>query len=150
MNGMHPLGEGRARAVTLRIDSRLDHVELLGRAVRALCATSGVPARECAQVELAMVEAVNNVIRHAYKLEAGHPVDVVFTVEPESFTIEVIDEGRSRPERPAPELDFDPTDIASLPEGGMGLFIIHSVMDRVEYASRDGRNTFTMARRLAA
>jgi serine/threonine-protein kinase RsbW len=150
MNGMHPLGDGRARTVSLRIDSRLDHVELLSRAVRALCATSGVPARECAQVELALVEAVNNVIRHAYKLEAGHPVEVVFTVEAETFTIDVVDEGSSMPERPEPALDFDPADIANLPEGGMGLFIIHSVMDRVEYATRDGRNTFTMARRLAA
>jgi len=150
MSGMHPLDGTAARTVSLRVESRLDHVELLGRAVRALCATSGVPARECAQVELALVEAVNNVIRHAYKLEPGHPVEVVFTVAADSFTIEVIDEGRPRPERPAPTLDFDPTDIAHLPEGGMGLFIIHSVMDRVEYDSRDGRNTFTMARRLAA
>ena len=149
MSGMHPL-DGGVRTVTLRVESRLDHVELLVRAVRALCATSGVPARECAQIELALDEAVNNVIRHAYRLEPGHPVEVVFTVTGDEFTIDVVDEGSPMPERPAPTLDFDPADIAGLPEGGMGLFIIHSVMDRVEYASRGGRNALSMTRRLAA
>ena len=150
MSGMHPLGEGDVRAVRLRIDSRLDHVELLGRAVRALCATAGVPARECAHVELALVEAVNNVIRHAYRGEAGHPVDVEFTVRGGRFTIEIEDEGVPMPERPSPVLDFDPRDVANLPEGGMGLFIIHSVMDQVEFRHRDGRNALVMTRRLAA
>ena len=32
----------------------------------------------------------------------------------------------------------NPGDLANLPEGGMGLFIMHSVMDQVEYSSHDG------------
>lgn len=150
MSGMHPLTPGDARVVRLQIDSRLDHVELLGRAVRALCATGGVPARECAQVELALDEAVNNVIRHAYRGEAGHPVLVTFTLRDGQFSIELEDEGLPMPPREAPVLDFDPTDIANLPEGGMGLFIIHNVMDHVEFQRRGGRNAMVMTRRLAA
>jgi serine/threonine-protein kinase RsbW len=150
MSGMHPLNEGGVRVVRLAIESRLDHVELLGRAVRALCATAGVPARECGQVELALVEAVNNVIRHAYRGEAGHPVRVEFTLRDGQFTIEIEDEGRPMAKRPSPALDFDPGDVANLPEGGMGLFIIHSVMDHVEFHRRDGRNAMGMTRRLAA
>jgi serine/threonine-protein kinase RsbW len=148
-SGMHPL-QGGARRVELRIDSRLDHVELLGHAVRALCATVGVPARECAQVELALFEAVNNVIRHAYRGQAGHPVDVVFTVRGERFSIEIEDEGEAMPPPKEPVLEFDPDDIANLPEGGMGLFLIHSVMDEVAFARKDGRNSMRMTRRLAA
>lgn len=150
MSGMHPLSGGDARLVRLEIESRLDHVELLGRAVRALCATGGVPARECAQVELALVEAVNNVIRHAYLGEAGHPVRVTFTLRDGQFSIEIEDEGLPMPPREAPALDFDPTDIANLPEGGMGLFIIESVMDHVEFERRGSRNAMVMTRRLAA
>jgi serine/threonine-protein kinase RsbW len=150
MSGMHPLNEGAARIVRLEIDSRLDHVELLGRAVRALCSTAGVPARECAQVELALVEAVNNVIRHAYRGEAGHPVRVGFTLLDGRFSIEIEDEGLPMPRRSSPALDFDPGDVANLPEGGMGLFIIHSVMDHVEFRRHEGRNSMVMSRRLAA
>jgi len=150
MSGMHLHDSGAARTITLRCDSRLENVELLAFAVRGLCGAAGVAARECAHIELALVEAANNVVRHAYRGEAGHVLEVVFTLERESFTLEVADHGTPMPVRPAPNLDFDPADIAHLPEGGMGLFIIHSVMDHVDYRSEDGRNALRMTRRLAA
>lgn len=150
MSGLHPLDPGAVRSVKLSIESRLDHVELLCRAVRALCSTAGVAPRDCAQVELAIAEAVNNVIRHAYHGEPGRTVEVTFVLEPQAFTIEVADDGEPMPDRPRTTFDFDPTDVENLPEGGMGLFIIGSVMDTVRYASHDGRNTITMSRRLAA
>jgi serine/threonine-protein kinase RsbW len=136
--------------VTLRTDSRLENVELVVRAVRGLVGAAGVEPRECAQVELAVAEAMNNTIRHAYHRQGGHPVEVVFTLDEHRFTVEVADEGTPMPPRRAPVLDFDPGDLEHLPEGGMGLFIIHSVMDEVEYTSRDGRNCLRMTRHLAA
>jgi serine/threonine-protein kinase RsbW len=145
-----PHGGVPARAVTLRTDSRLENVELVARAVRGLCAASGVEGRECARVELALAEAMNNVIRHAYHGQPGHPIEILFTLEARRFTLEVADEGTPMPPRPAPMLDFDPGDLARLPEGGMGLYIIHSVMDQVEYHARPGRNALVMSRRLAA
>ena len=150
MTGRHPLREGDVRVVTIRIDSRLDLVEMAARSVRALCATSGLPARECAHVELAVDEALNNVIRHAYHGEAGHPIEIAFALEANRFTIEISDEGEPMTRRAPAELAFDPGDIANLPEGGMGLYIIHNVMDEVEYHRFGDRNALTMSRRLAA
>jgi serine/threonine-protein kinase RsbW len=48
--------------------------------------------------------------------------------------------------RQKPRLDYCPKDVAGLPEGGMGLYIMHQVMDRVEYASEGGRNVLTLTR----
>jgi len=138
------------RVITLRADSRLENVELLARAVRGLVAAAGLDGRECAHVELAVDEALNNVIRHAYALQPGHPIELVFTLDERCFTLEVADEGAPMAPRRAPVLDFDPGDLEHLPEGGMGLFIIHSVMDQVEYRSAGGRNSLVMTRRLAA
>jgi serine/threonine-protein kinase RsbW len=145
-----PKGSGVLRTITLRADSRLENVELLGRAVRSLCVGAGLPAREAALVELAVVEAANNVVRHAYRLEPGHPLEIVFAVDGERFTLEVADEGIPMPPMGTPVLEFDPTDIANLPEGGMGLYLISSVMDEVAYRSEGGRNALSMKRRLAA
>jgi len=150
MTGPHPLRPGDMRVVTLRMESRLDHVELVARAVRALCATAGLAGRECARVELAVAEALNNVIRHAYHGESGHPIEVTFVLESAQFTIEVADEGDAMPPSQPVVFDFDPADVAHLPEGGMGLYIIHSVMDRVEYRRLGDRNALSMSHRLAA
>ncbi len=150
MKGPHPVRNGDVRVVTLHVESRLDHVELAARAMRSLCATAGLPGREAAQVELAVGEALNNVIRHAYHGAAGHMIEVTFAHESGQLTIEVTDEGDPMPPGRPVVFDFDPADIAHLPEGGMGLFLIHSVMDSVEYRRLGERNTLAMSRRLAA
>ncbi len=150
MSAAHAQGPGGPRQVQLVADSRLDCTELLARAVRGMVAAAGLPPRECAHVELAVAEAVNNVVRHAYQGQSGHPIELLFTLEDGRFTIEVSDTGTPMPKRPSPVFDFDPTDVAHLPEGGMGLFLIHSVMDEVEYRSHGGRNSLAMRRRLAA
>jgi serine/threonine-protein kinase RsbW len=46
--------------------------------------------------------------------------------------------------------DFDPTDLLEIPEGGMGLSLIASVMDEVTYRSDDGQNVLTLLRRARA
>ena len=145
-----PHGGVPARTITLQSDSRLENVELLARAVRGLCAAAGMDGRDCAQVELAVAEAVNTVIRHAYGPRAGHPVEVAFTLDGPSITLEIADEGEPMPGGRSPLLDFDPDDLARLPEGGMGLFLIHSVMDAVEYRSHAGRNLMVLTKRIAA
>jgi serine/threonine-protein kinase RsbW len=150
MSGPHPIRPGDVRVVTLAIDSRLELVELAARALRSLCSASGLPARESARVELAVAEALNNVIRHAYHHEAGHPIEIVFALESGRFTIEIWNEGEPMPERGPATLEFDPADLEHLPEGGMGLYIIHSVMDQVEFRRVGDRNALTMIRRLAA
>ncbi len=150
MSAPGPQPQPGVRAVTLRTDSRLANVELVACAVRGLCGAAGMTGRNCARVELALVEAVNNVVRHSYHGRPGGLVEVVFVAEAGRVSLEVADEGDPMPPRTAPPFDFDPNDLANLPEGGMGLFLIHSVMDSVEYHSRGGRNALVMTRRIAA
>jgi serine/threonine-protein kinase RsbW len=46
--------------------------------------------------------------------------------------------------------DFDPANLLEIPEGGMGLSIIASVMDEVTYRSDEGQNILTLLRRAEA
>ena len=48
---------------------------------------------------------------------------------------------------PPPTLDGG---VDSLPEGGMGLFIMRSFMDRVEFARDQHKNVLTMEKDLVA
>jgi serine/threonine-protein kinase RsbW len=73
-------------------------------------------------------EAFNNIALHSYR--AGPPGDVDIEIESEEdrIVIRLMDTGTS----------FDPAsvtppDMEDLPESGMGLFIMHSFMDEVDY-----------------
>lgn len=82
----------------LSIPSELGQVRFLGVSVRALLAELACPAEQLAAVELCLVEAVNNVIEHAYREAPGHAVDVSVTADTEQISLTVSDAGSAMPE----------------------------------------------------
>ncbi|GLK79114.1 ATP-binding protein [Methylopila turkensis] len=140
--------------VRLSIDSDLNQVEFIARAVRSLC--DNLLGREDAEaVELAVVEAMNNIIKHGYRGRRGEAVDVNVTLTRSEVEVEVVDHATPIPERIVKggeplAFDFDATDVAGLPEGGMGLTLIRMSMDEVDYVSRPGENRLRMVKRIAA
>ena len=135
--------------VQLIIDSLLHNVALVGVAVNSMCRSLSLPQVDAYQIELCAVEAVTNAIKHAYNERPGCPVRVTFAVYPDKLVLTVCDEGRTMPTFTVPSLDFDPTDLEHLPEGGMGLFLMHRIMDEVTYASQHGINVLTMIKRFS-
>jgi anti-sigma regulatory factor (Ser/Thr protein kinase) len=133
----------------LAVDSRLAEVRRLGGMVRSFCLEAGLDAELAGSMELAVVEAANNIIKHAYLEMPGNKVEVELRREPGRLVIDVSDWGRPIPEekKTAPSApEFDPNDPAGLQEGGMGLYIIHQVMDQAIRSHNGGRNTLTMVK----
>jgi serine/threonine-protein kinase RsbW len=139
-----------AREVSMRIDSRLENVALIGVALQRIAEELGFGESESYNLELCLVEALTNSIRHAYGGEPGHPVTARFTVLDEQLELRVLDEGAAVPEekRVPHDPDFDPDDLASVPEGGRGIFLIHALMDRVEYLREGAANVLLMIKAL--
>ncbi|MEW5734182.1 MAG: ATP-binding protein [Thermodesulfobacteriota bacterium] len=136
------------RCATICIDADLANVCLLGVAVRGICVHAAFTEVQAHEVQTCVVEAVNNVIIHAYSRGSGKPVEVNLMVHPDRLQIEVCDYGRGMEKLPEGKLEYDPTDLDALPEGGMGIFLIRSIMDSVSYQSIDGKNVLTMVRML--
>ncbi|HAJ27906.1 MAG TPA: ATP-binding protein [Syntrophus sp. (in: bacteria)] len=137
-------------SISIRVDSRLDQVHMVGYAVHGICSQLGLGDIVVYQIELAVVEAVNNAIKHAYGSVAGHPVEVVISLNEKRLQFEICDEGETLHflQKKA-GLDFDPRNKTNLPEGGMGLHIIAQVMDDVNYFVRDGRNCLVLCKGLS-
>ncbi|HLA76783.1 MAG TPA: ATP-binding protein [Vicinamibacteria bacterium] len=138
------------RLVELSIDSRLEEVASVGEAVSRACREAGISEGDAYNVELAVVEAVSNSVRHAYRGEAGHRVEVRLSLAADGVEVRILDDGLPVPEasrRPKP-IEFDPEDPLSISEGGRGTFLIHSLMDRVVYGSEGGRNLLLLAKSL--
>jgi len=133
--------------VQVEIESKLENVHTVQEAVHDVCERCGMEDETRYDVELCVVEAATNVIRHAYKGRSGETVSVKISADDEQIVIEVADRGELgflcvRP------ITVQVSDITSLPEGGMGLAIIQSLMDEVSYgSSKDGRNIFLMKKR---
>jgi len=103
----------------------------------------GVEIADC--VALALTEALNNCVEHAY-LGTGRGRIVIETeLPPGALVLHVSDRGRPPPLATVRVADMpDPED---LPESGWGWALIHRLTDRVDYARRDGWNRLTLERR---
>ena len=134
------------RRLTLVVGLALEHVALVAAAVRGVC-LEYLEADGAPMVELALVEACTNAIRHGgragradtFRLEIRITEDWLefLLVEPG----DVYDfEGR---EMPAVERG----DLESLPEGGFGIPLIKAVMDVAEYRRLGDTNVLRLAKR---
>lgn len=81
------------------------------------------------EVELAITEAVSNIIRHSFQ-DVNGEIDGLVTLYPDRLEIDLVDGGASYELGTAPPVDLS---IDDLREGGYGLGIIRKVMDKVDY-----------------
>jgi serine/threonine-protein kinase RsbW len=99
----------------------------------------------------AVMEWLVNVVKHSYSHAPGAQIKICALAGPEAIELMVEDTGRGMApwqfDAAPAEVRFDPTDVYKLPESGMGLAIIKSVMDSVRYDSHSGVNRLTAVRR---
>jgi serine/threonine-protein kinase RsbW len=141
----------RPPALSLTIESKMACVGPLAEKVRAACLGLGLTDRAAGEVELSVVEAVNNAIEHAYQLADDHLVEVALGCSTTLLQVEVRDTGRQMPPETLARVrvpQVDPANLAALPEGGMGLYVLTQLMDTVSYESHAGTNVLTMERRI--
>ncbi len=132
----------------LVIPSNIDNIVFVGPAINAICQGLSLSLQDASQIELCVIEAVTNAIKHAYAGHFGHSVEVCVSTLSDRLVLRVCDSGHAMTCDIPRTFDFDPTDIPNLPEGGMGLFFIHSLMDEVSYTSHQGTNILTMTKML--
>lgn len=138
------------KVIRLTIDSRLENVFLVGLAVRGICAPTFPNRADSSKMEVCVVEAVTNAIKHSYHLQPGHDVDIVIALKFEKIEFLVSNTGEPMNTEQTTKIHFDPDGKRELPEGGLGLYLIHSMMDEVIYESNGSVNIIRMCKRYGA
>ena len=123
--------------IRLSIDSRLEQVRVLSGALRGIGQELSLSEEQLGQLELMMVEAVNNVIEHAYQMQHGNDVQVRVEYSPQDVHLVISDQGHAMPDALHTETREMPNP-EDLPEGGWGMGLIHLLADSIRY-SRDAK-----------
>lgn len=98
-------------------------------------------------LQLAVDEACTNVIMHAYEGRGGR-LELCIDVVDDRIEVVIRDWGRTFDPGAIPSPDVD-APLEQRPIGGVGLFLMRQMMDRVDFqfSETDG-NTLTMSKRL--
>ena len=132
------------RTISLSAEADFPSVRLLAAACHGVLDEWGLAPARRSLLELALVEAATNVVRHAYGGRGGR-VEVELSREGSAITLAVVDSGIAfDPTSVPPPREPDPADPSTWPEGGMGLPIIRAACDELRYRSEGGRNRLSL------
>ena len=132
------------RSIKFTIPSQFECVSFLGESLKSICVLVAVPEKETHYLELSVVEALNNVIEHAYENRTDGLIEVQVSFLSRKVQVEIRDRGVPMPVFSEPTLAYDEGNLDSLPEGGMGRYLMHQMMDNIWYSYEEGENQLVL------
>ena len=98
-------------------------------------------------LNLALEEAVTNVIMYAYPQGSDGLVDIEAVIRKDSIDFMVIDSGKPFDPTAVPDANVDSA-LEDRPIGGLGIFLVRNIMDSVKYERKEGKNLLSMTKRI--
>ncbi|MBG6146509.1 MAG: ATP-binding protein [Roseibium album] len=104
-----------------------------------------LPCKAVMQVQIALDEALSNIVKYAWPEGGEHEALVKIAVLPDQLKIQIIDDGQP----------FDISQIRTvLPApgdsrkkyGGRGIIMLKKLVDNIEYDRKNGRNYLTLSK----
>jgi len=131
-------------SIKIELTSEAELLRVIRAVVEETCQLSGFSSMDSSKIVLAVDEACSNIIKHTYKGKNGQPITIKCKFADEELTIKLLDVG----EKVDPE-KIRGRDLSELRPGGLGIHLIHSVMDEVFYIDEPGcTNCLVLKKRL--
>jgi len=121
----------------MTIQSRTENLRRVREFISDAARRAGFEDESVQKIALAVDEACTNIIKHSYQFAPDKDIEISVITKDGSFEIIISDHGRS----------FDPNTI-QMPDmkeymrkyrrGGLGMYLMRSLMDIVEYETRPG------------
>ena len=135
---------GSVRRLKLRND--IDEIPRLHGFIQTLSDDINLDHAQAMSLNLALEEAVSNVMLYAYPEGTEGQVEVEAAILGDRLEFKVSDSG----------VAFDPTvarapdlaaDLKDRPIGGLGIFLVKRIMDQVTYTRENGKNILSMTKK---
>ncbi|KOO40357.1 anti-sigma B factor RsbW [Priestia koreensis] len=127
--------------VEMKIPAKPDYVAIVRLTLSGVANRMDFSYDEIEDMKIAISEACTNAVQHAYKNAESGDIRVGFGLFEDRLEIMVVDSGESfdyeelkkeiGPYEVSQEVEF-------LPEGGLGLYLINTLMDEVKMSNHNG------------
>jgi len=132
------------KSIDLYITSDPSLLSMMRAALSQICESAGFCCIESNKIVLAVDEACTNVIRHAYKNQKDQPIIITCNIYSDKLEIIIVDYGE-----PADAKKIKPRKLDELRPGGLGVYLMTSVMDEVKfYNGTENGNRLIMTKNL--
>jgi len=123
---------------TMVVKSRTENLSEIREFIHSTANRINIPPEVLDDITLAVDEACTNIIKHAYKFYPDGEIIVKVKYSDKKFEIKIIDHGESFHPDPVPKPDLEKY-YQQRRVGGLGMYLMKSLMDKVEYISIPGK-----------
>ena len=124
--------EDTRNTVELQLPSRLGCEKIAMETAANVARQMGFTSERIEDLKTAVAEACINAIEHGNRLDETLPIGVMLSMDQETLEVKVSDSGKG-PRGHAPVPDIDKKMHEEQSPRGMGMFLIESLMDEVEW-----------------
>lgn len=133
--------------LTVNIVNELSELERLTEVLEDYFRNNNISGKINNTISLALDEIITNIISYGYSDDQRHMIKLDFLVDPDFLTVIVEDDAQPFNPLEQPEPDIS----APLEEkqvGGLGIYLIRSLLDILNYERINNKNVFTMKKKL--
>jgi sigma-B regulation protein RsbU (phosphoserine phosphatase) len=145
--GGRPAAHGKPAGDTFTVKNNPNATQKVFAHVEALAEKYRLCEDDSLDLRLVLEEAVTNIVKYAYRDDEEHSITVRTSIERETLTVEIRDDGV-----PFDPLNFPPppldTPLEKRTEGGLGIYLIKNTMDTLAYRREGDLNILTMTKKL--
>ncbi|MGV3487962.1 MAG: anti-sigma B factor RsbW [Tuberibacillus sp.] len=132
---------GASDTINLTIPAKPDYIGVVRLTISGIASRMGFLYDDIEDIKVAVSEAITNAVQHAYPNKEDGVISIKIKVLDNRMDIDVADNGRSfnivETSRNLKSLDSS-TSFEQLNEGGLGLYLIETLMDSVSISSDSG------------
>ena len=132
--------------VSLSIQTSPDALDRINDALESISHQEEWPPDLLFTMNLVIEEIGLNIINHAYGGDSGE-FEIIITSEDQALTVELIDGGppfNMLTDAPIPDVEAP---IDERPIGGLGIHLVKTMMDELDYKRERDRNHLTLVKR---
>lgn len=135
--------------LTLRISNDLGQLRRVRERVEAFGERNELASEIVFKVKLAIEELLTNTIVHGYSDQDEHTIDMRLDLRPDRLNVTITDDATAFDPRDAKIPDTEaPLEVRT--EGGLGVHLVNSLMDGIEYRREGSRNHLTLTKKFGS
>lgn len=132
---------------TIIINNDIQELEKLHLFVDEICEELHLDAELQMNLNLALEEAVSNVVLYAYPERVGEKISISAQVVKDSLVFTISDTGTPFDPTEAPEADVT-LSAEDRPIGGLGIYIVKNIMNEVTYQRINDTNVLKLSKKV--
>lgn len=131
----------------ITVQASTEHLSEVRDFIASYATKHGISSHEVEDIRLAVDEAYTNIIKHAYQNDPSQFVEIIMGSNENEFWVSLMDDGKSFDPTAYPEPDVR-RKIKARERGGVGVFLMKKLMDRIEYYKHKNTNELRMIKKL--